>query len=122
MATTIGISQSWFNALVQYVEGLQEETLRAAEDAVVHLHGKVQERARRTPGWADLADEITVWSQDGQLYLGVNNEAFVSQAFALEYGDEVRPPIALFRDLSEEVRAAGARQVQSSGNFGYGVL
>ena len=101
------ISQQWFAALARYVEGLQQETLRAAENAVEFLQESVQERARTdVGGWSELADDITVWSEDGQLVIGVNNLEMVSQAFALEYGDEVRPPNALFRTLGPDVRQA----------------
>ena len=62
-----------------------------------------------TPEWSDLADDITVWSQDGYMFVGVNNQDRVSEAMALEYGDEVRPPSALFRSLSEDVREASKR-------------
>ena len=66
-------------------------------------------RRVRRPEWSDLADDITVWSQDGYLCIGVNNQDRVSEAMALEYGDEVRPPSALFRSLSEDVREANKR-------------
>jgi hypothetical protein len=68
-----------------------------------------------------MADDIEVWSQDGQLVLGVQDEALVSQAFALEYGDEVRPPSPLFRTFNEDIRAAGQVMDQHmEAKFGYG--
>ena len=42
------------------------------------------------------------WSEDGNLIIGVRHQAFVSQAFALEYGDATRPPAPLFRTLGTE--------------------
>jgi len=93
--------------IVAYTQRLQEEALVAASKAVSYLHERVVARARLTPGWDELADHIEVWSQDGQLVIGVNDELYRSQAFALEYGDEVRPPSPLFRTLTAEVRDAG---------------
>lgn len=118
MAEVLG--QQWFDALTRYAEGLQEETLRAAQDAVEFLHGQVQERANLDPDWSDLADDITVWSEDGKLWIGVNNLEMVSQAFALEYGDEVRPPNALFRTLTGEIQAASRHLDQHMEAAGFG--
>lgn len=122
----IAIPSQWFASLSRYLDQLQADTTEAAEHAVSFLHDKVVERARETPEWSDLADEITVWSQDGYLFLGVNNQDRVSEAMALEYGDEVRPPSALFRSLSEDVREANKRwreEMESHGyTYGSGIL
>jgi hypothetical protein len=103
------IPAQWFANLSRYMDGLQADTAAAAQNAVSFLHDRVVERAQMTEGWSDLADDITVWSQDGYMFVGVNNEDRVSEAMALEYGDEVRPPSALFRSLSEDVREANKR-------------
>jgi len=105
----IAIPGEWFANLSRYMDSLQADTAAAAENAVSFLHDRVVERAREIPEWSDLADEITVWSQDGYLFIGVNNQDRVSEAMALEYGDETRPPSALFRSLSEDVREANKR-------------
>ena len=103
------INAEWFASLSRYMDKLQQDTAEAASNAVSFLHDRVVERARMTEGWSDLADDITVWSQDGRFFVGVNNQDRVSEANALEYGDEVRPPSALFRSLSEDVREANKR-------------
>jgi hypothetical protein len=103
------ISAEWFANVSRYMDKLQADTASAAENAVSFLHDRVVERARMTEGWSDLADDITVWSQDGRFFVGVNNQDRVSEAMALEYGDETRPPSALFRSLSEDVREANKR-------------
>jgi hypothetical protein len=115
----IAISAEWFANLSRYMEQLQADTTAAAENAVSFLQDRVVEKARDTPEWSDLADEITVWSQDGYLFLGVNNQDRVSEAMALEYGDEVRPPSALFRSLSEDVRNANQRWQEEMESKGY---
>jgi len=107
MAGEIGVDQQWFDALLRYVDDVKADALQSTQQAVDYLHSTVQERARDLPGWSDLADDITVWSEDGLLWIGVNNEMLVSQAFALEYGDAVQPPSALFRSLSDEMGATG---------------
>jgi hypothetical protein len=93
--------------LAAYTERLQQESQAAADKAATFLHERVVAKARQDPQWMSLADNIEVWSQDGQLVIGVRDTEFVSQAFALEYGDEVRPPTPLFRTLSEDMREAG---------------
>ena len=92
--------------LVAYTQRLQAESMDAAAKAIAFLHERVVAKAQAAPGWDSLADKIEVWSQDGQLVIGVQDEAFVSQAFALEYGDEVRPPSPLFRTLGPDLREA----------------
>lgn len=105
----VAISQQWFRNFSTYVDKLQADTQAAADNAVNFLRDRVVEKAKMTPEWSDLADQITVWSQDGQYRVGVNNLDYASQAMALEYGDETRPPSALFRSLSEEVQQANQR-------------
>jgi hypothetical protein len=115
----IAISQQWFANFSKYVDKLQADTQAAADSAVNFLRDQVVEKARMTPEWSELADQITVWSQDGEWRVGVNNQDFVSQAMALEYGDETRPPSALFRSLSEEVRQAELRMRREMQSKGY---
>lgn len=100
------VRQEWLDALDAYAEGLQASTEAASVEASVFLHQKVVDKARANPDWVSLADNIEMWSEDGRLIIGVRNLAYTSQAFDLEYGDEVRPPIPLFRTLAEESRAA----------------
>jgi hypothetical protein len=101
------MDHDWFNALMRYIEGVKSHALQSADEAVEYLHGQVQDRARELPGWSELADDITVWADNGMLWIGVNNQDRVSQAFALEYGDEERPPIPLFRTLAPEFQQTG---------------
>lgn len=115
----IAISAEWFASLSNYMDKLQADTAAAAQNAVSFLHDRVVDRARETPEWSELADEITVWSQDGYMFVGVNNQDRVSEAMALEYGDEVRPPSALFRSLSEDVREANKRMEDELTAKGY---
>jgi hypothetical protein len=89
-----------------YGQRLQAEAQVAADKAIRFLHERVRDKARMDPQWSSLADHIEVWSQDGQLVVGVREEEFRSQAFAIEYGDEVRPPTPLFRTLTEDIRGA----------------
>jgi hypothetical protein len=90
-----------------YTERLQQEAIEAAQQAVSFIHERVVAKARLNDDWAPIADNIEVWSQDGRLVIGVKDNEFRSQAFALEYGDEVRPPSPLFRTLNGELREAG---------------
>jgi len=115
----IAINSQWFANVSAYMDRLQADTTAAAESAVSYLHDRVVAKAREDPDWSDLADDITVWSQDGYLFIGVNNQDRVSEAMALEYGDETRPPSALFRSLSEDVQAANQRWQEEMESHGY---
>lgn len=105
---TFEFTHDWVTELDNYVTRLQSEALAAATKAAYYLHDTVVHRALQDPeGWSMLADNIETWSQDGYLVIGVRNEDFVSEAFALEYGDEVRPPNPLFRTINPDIRNAG---------------
>jgi hypothetical protein len=103
----IEIPASWSDQLNAYAERLQTESIAAADKAVAFIHERVVARASADPDWQRFADNIQVWSQDGRLIIGIMDEQMSSEAFALEYGDEVRPPSPLFRSMSAEVRQAG---------------
>lgn len=108
-------------SLLAYTERLQDEAVHAGDRAVDFIHERVVAKARLDPDCEPLADHIEVWSQDGKLVVGVQDEAYISQAFALEYGDEVRPPSPLFRTFAEDIRAAGQLMDEHmESKFGYG--
>jgi len=109
--------------LAAYGERLQTQAQEAADKATAFLHERVRARAQQDPQWTGLADNIEVWSQDGQLVVGVRDSEMVSEAFALEYGDEVRPPTPLFRSLTADIREASAVfDEHMTSVFGYGRL
>ena len=77
------------------------------------IQERVRERARQDEHWASLADDIHVWSQDGMLVIGVNDQELVSQAMLLEYGDETTPPSPLFRTMGPDQDIAQGIMSQS---------
>ena len=99
----VGISQHWLDSFTRYVDRLQQESIERANDTVQYFHQQVQQKARETPGWEAMADEIEVWSQDGMLYVGIRNKAYVSEAWLIEYGDQENAPNSLFRTLTNQV-------------------
>lgn len=92
--------------ITRYVQRLALEANMAQQKAAFVMQERMQERARKDEQWASLADDITVWSKDGMLVIGVNQQELVSQAMLLEYGDEVTPPTPLFRTAQGDNRAA----------------
>lgn len=99
----VGISQNWLNNLTRYANGLQQQAQFEAEQNMRQLHEAAVARARETPGWERLADHIEVWSQDGKLHVGIRKQEFISEAWAMEYGDEQHAPSPLFRTLTDQV-------------------
>lgn len=89
-----------------YALRLQEEAERASRRAVEYLRAQTVARARASEDWAMLADNIEVWSQDGRLVVGIRDNELASQAFSIEYGDEVHPPNPLFRTMSGDLNIA----------------
>lgn len=96
------IAAGWADALQHYVEGLMVTSMEAADEAARFFHRQVVERAAHTEGWSQLADNITLWSQDGELVIGIANQDLASQAEVLEYGDLDTPPNPLFRTLTND--------------------
>ena len=74
----------------------------SAPEQPLKLHGEDITPLRVMAGGESLAFR----HEDGMLVIGVRDEEMVSSAFALEYGDEVRPPTPLFRSLTEDMRDA----------------
>jgi hypothetical protein len=94
------IGADWIAALEQYLEGLGATTQEAGGRASEYLYNQTVTQARQHERWADVADQIEVWSQDGYLIVGVRDEEYTSEAFNIEYGDEVTPPDPLFRTMT----------------------
>lgn len=120
MATSIDLSGLSAD-IARYAQRLALEANAAQSRAIEVMQRRVQDRAREDEHWASLADDISVWSQDGMLVIGVNNQERVSQAMLLEYGDETTPPSPLFRTAQADARAgyaAAADHMQSA--FGPG--
>lgn len=111
MATTIDLSGLSAD-ISRYAQRLALEANMAQQKAMELMQSRVQARARQDEHWSSLADDITVWSQDGMLVIGVNNQDRVSQAMLLEYGDETTPPSPLFRTAQSDARAAYAAAAQ----------
>lgn len=97
MAEGFRIDAAWLDALDNYVDGLLTDTQEAAHVTANYLYEEVVDSAREHPEWVSLSDNISVWSQDGHLAIGVSDLALTSEAFALEYGDENSAPQPLFR-------------------------
>ena len=123
MNVDLSTTSQWNAELRKYVERLQSEATAASEKAMQFLHETVVERARTLPDWSPVADNIEVWSEDGRLTLGIRDNEMASQAFALEYGDEVRPPSPLFRTLNQDIRRANeAMRSHMDSKFGPGQM
>lgn len=90
----------------RYAQRLENASREATERAAERLQTLARYRARQDERWANLADDIHVWSQDGMLVIGTLNNERVSEVMLLEYGDEVTPPSPLFRSMGSEIRAA----------------
>lgn len=117
---SIEIASGWIDAVQRYIDGLMVDAVTAAENATAYLHEQVVARAREDDQWSALADNIEVWSQDGQLVIGVQNPMYASQAMLVEYGDLEAAPNPLFRTLTSATRDAG-QHMQDEIDSKYGV-
>ena len=103
---SIEIAPGWVDAVQQYVEGLMVNSIASAENATKLFREKVVEAARLDEDWSSIADNISLWSQDGHLVIGVQDPLFASQAALLEYGDAEHAPNPMLRTLTSASRDA----------------
>ena len=110
---SIEIAPGWLDAVQRYVDGLLSTSIAAAESAAKVFKDSVVDQARQSPDWEPLADHISMWSDDGDLIIGVHDPMFTSQASVLEYGTEEVAPQPVLRNLGGPTRAAteAARRV-----------
>lgn len=113
----ISIGADYLAALDQYLTGLYQVSDEAGQKAAGYLHEQTVMLARQKEGWRDIADQIEVWSNDGMLVVGVRDQEYVSEAFALEYGDEVTPPDPLFRTMQPMAEGISRIMGQSFESF-----
>ena len=117
MADGFRIGASWLDALDNYVEGLQNDAVAAVVDTAGFLQNAIVGNAMQKPEWVNLADNIQSWSEDGMLHIGLQDQAMVSSAFALEYGDVDNAPSPLFRtvdNITQEARRRMGDRLQQS--------
>jgi hypothetical protein len=93
------IGAEWVDALEQYMEGLYSTSQQAASRAATYLQEQTVSQARADQDWSEVADQIEIWSRDGLLWVGIEDEAWTTRAFGIEYGDEQNPPNSLFRTM-----------------------
>ena len=105
---SIEIAPGWVDAVQQYVEGLMVNSIASAENATKLFREKVVEAARLDEDWSSIADNISLWSQDGHLVIGVQDPLYASQASLLEYGDADHAPNPMLRTLTSASRDASA--------------
>lgn len=116
---SIEIGAGWVDAIERYVEGLQAQAIFAAEEATRFFQDRVREMAEADEDWSNLADNIEVWSEDGQLVIGLQDEVFASEATLLEYGDKDHAPHPFFRTLTSAARDASQVMTDRMRQSGY---
>lgn len=109
---------SGFPSAVTMAEDLgfsgQEAVQDALNEAAAELVAMARERARRTPQWEGVADEITAWVEDGDLVLGVPPEAEGFQdAFLAEFGTAEEAPYPVVAAVSVEALRFIPRYVEA---------
>lgn len=100
MADGFRMDTSWFDALDQYVDDLQQHATEAANATIQFAQDAIISYAKTKPNWVHMADEIKTWSLDGNIVVGFQHQDMASEAMAIEYGDMNNPPDSLFRSLS----------------------
>lgn len=105
------------DSMNRYALALHEQAKQAAEQMATYVKDRTVERARRDENWVSLADNIEVWSQDGKYIVGIQDNELASQAFQIEFGDEVTPPSPLFRLMGRDLAEAHQAAVTSTQGY-----
>jgi hypothetical protein len=106
------------DAMNAYALRLHQQAQQTAADIATYVKNRTVERARADTNWVNLADNIEVWSKDGQYVIGVQDNELASQAFQIEYGDESRPPAPLFRLMGRDLADAHQQAAMPQGYSG----
>lgn len=101
------------DSMNRYALALQAQAQQVADGIATYVKDRTVEHARADPNWVGLADNIEVWSKDGQYIVGLQDEELASQAFQIEYGDEERPPSPLFRLMGRDLAEAHQKAAQA---------
>lgn len=96
----------WIQSLDMNVQRINAAIAEARQVAMDDLYDNVVARARETPGWDMLADNISVWQRGGSVYVGLQSQLYQSQAEAAEYGDQEHSPSGMIRSLTYEAQSA----------------
>ena len=96
----------WIQSLDMQVQQINAALAEARQAAMDDLYDNVTDRARQTPGWDMLADNISVWQRGGSIYVGLQSHLYQSQAEAAEFGDQEHSPSGMVRSLTYEAQSA----------------
>lgn len=108
MADGLHISAGFFAALDEYAQAVNRAAKESARVGMDRLVYSLQNAASQNDRWKGIAEHIEVWSQDGDLVVGVRNEGVVSAAVSAEYGDATNPPVPLIRNMPGALSDASA--------------
>lgn len=98
-----------FAALDQYVHAVTEAAHVAVSESSQALHQHVQDRARQSPAWSGMADDIEMWDQGGEIQVGIRKAELINRAKQAEYGDLDNAPNPLLRKMGPSTRHAARR-------------
>lgn len=85
---------------VEWFEANVSELLNdAVDDALDAATDRLQDRAEGIEGWADIADDLRVTAEQGQIVVGHKTDSREMNLYAttIEYGDGDRSPSPLLR-------------------------
>ena len=105
-------------AFQSHYGSLQARLLEAQENIQQDVLAEAKSKAVQSDRWAEMVDQIEVWSEFDRFWVGVRSPQFISQAFAAEYGTDEYPPEPILRQMAEVTRNAAAKRFGAVANAG----
>ena len=97
MASSQRIGAEFLDAVHNYADTINAAAVEATQIALEHVQTRLQEQARQHENWVEIAEHISIFSQDGRVVVGIPNGETLSEAEDAEYGTDAQSPTPLFR-------------------------
>ena len=91
------VGEDFLAAVAAYTQAVADAVHTAADRASAHVQESLAREAQASTRWADIAQDIQVYANDGRYWVGVQSPGAVSEAMSAEYGDATHPPVPLIR-------------------------
>lgn len=102
----IDVPVDFFKSIMQQVDDISTVADEAVRLGQQHMLASARERAAQSPAWDGVGEQIDTWDEHDRFWIGVRGPAFVSEAYAAEYGTEGRRPSPVLRVLNEDAQVA----------------
>src|SRR6478609_405877 len=111
MADSLRIGAAFLDAVREYADQVTEAAQEATQVALNHVQTRLREQASLMENWQEIAQHISIYSQDRRIVVRIPNWETLSQAQDAQHGTDTQPPAPLFR-TSQGIQREAAMKAQ----------